>query len=144
VLCAGGNPAPGEGAVPPRRKRAQRRSHLAHQSHHLWCYFHLPCSRNSVESRQCDPRRAVCPEPAGRCGFVSCSQPPQGARGGRAQGRGWAWGTTRGRTRPPRALFGERCLGRGGAGSPERCVLCSPMGVGGSKPSASGRGDLEP
>jgi hypothetical protein len=52
--------------------------------------------------------------PGRRPGFVSCSRPPQGARGGRAQGRGWTWGTTRGRARPPRGLFGERGLGRGG------------------------------
>jgi hypothetical protein len=41
---------------------------------------------------------------------------PRGARGARARGRGWAWGTTRGRARPPRGLFGERGLGRGGEG----------------------------
>jgi hypothetical protein len=46
---------------------------------------------------------------------------PQGTRGGRARGRRWTWGTTsyqltanRGRARPPRGLFGERGLGRGG------------------------------
>jgi hypothetical protein len=55
-------------------------------------------------------------------GFVSCSRHPQGARGGRAQGRGWAWGTTRGRARPPRGLFGERGLGRGGDKSRLFCV----------------------
>jgi hypothetical protein len=53
--------------------------------------------------------------------FVSCSRPPQGARGrGSAQGWGWAWGTTtgatRGRARPTRGLFGERGLGWGGGG----------------------------
>jgi hypothetical protein len=56
--------------------------------------------------------------PAGP-GFVSCSRlpnTPQGARGGRARGRGWAWGTPRGPVRPPRGLFGERGLGRGGGG----------------------------
>ena len=39
---------------------------------------------------------------------------PQGARGGRPRGRGLAWGTTWGRARPPRGLFGEMGLGRGG------------------------------
>jgi hypothetical protein len=71
-----------------------------------------------------------------RRALASCIFPaPQGARGARARGRGWAWGTTRGAARPqlglgPRALggtrdsglggafraFGERGLGRGGGG----------------------------
>jgi hypothetical protein len=67
-------------------------------------------------------------------GVVSCSRPPQGARGGRSQGRGWARGTTRGRARPPRGLFGGRGLGRGGGGVNRASRLyCYIVGVGASR-----------
>jgi hypothetical protein len=58
------------------------------------------------------------PAPHSPAGGPRAPQPPRRPRGARrgarsAQGRGWAWGTARGRARPPRGLFGGRGLGRG-------------------------------
>jgi hypothetical protein len=60
VLAAGGNPAPGEGDVPPRRKGAQRRGHSTSSVSRITSgteicsvLVHLPCfSELPVESRQ--------------------------------------------------------------------------------------------